>query len=226
MPLWKRHKGCEDEKANPSLSSVGSLWTPSCVIAPPPPPHSPVLKTQKKKFAFFFWLFRATPVAYGGSQARGWMWSCSCRPTPEPQQSGIQAESVTYTTAHGNDGSPTHWARLGIDPATSWFLVRFVCTTSWWELQDSLFEEPSPPLLLLECALFSQAWLLSLLDFSLHHSISMGLESLRLSCSSSGLDLLPHSRAWRVLGTGALSWPPPQEGLPFPWWLSFYRKLC
>jgi len=39
--------------------------------------------------------------------------------------------SVTYTrahgnTAHGNAGSLTHWARPGIGPATSWFLVRFI----------------------------------------------------------------------------------------------------
>ena len=39
--------------------------------------------------------------------------SCSCRPTPEPQQCGIQAASATYTTAHGNTGSLTHWATMG-----------------------------------------------------------------------------------------------------------------
>ena len=39
---------------------------------------------------------------------------------------GIWAESATYTTAHGNAGSLTHWARPGIEPKTSWFLVEFV----------------------------------------------------------------------------------------------------
>ena len=34
--------------------------------------------------------------------------------------------SATYTTAHGNTGSLTHWARPGIEPTTSWFLVGFV----------------------------------------------------------------------------------------------------
>ena len=52
--------------------------------------------------------------------------SCSCQPTPEPQQLGIRAMSATYTTAHSNVGSLTHWARPGIEPTTSWFLVRFV----------------------------------------------------------------------------------------------------
>jgi len=52
--------------------------------------------------------------------------SCIHQPTPEPQQRGIQATSATYTTAHGNAGSLTHWARPGIEPSTSWFLVGFV----------------------------------------------------------------------------------------------------
>ena len=52
--------------------------------------------------------------------------SYSHRPTPEPQQRKIQASSATYTTVHGNARSLTHWARKGIEPTTSWLLVRFV----------------------------------------------------------------------------------------------------
>ena len=51
---------------------------------------------------FIFLLFRAVPTAYGGSQARGSNRSCSCQPTPEPQQRGIRAASVTHTTTHAN----------------------------------------------------------------------------------------------------------------------------
>ena len=47
----------------------------------------------------------------------------------EPQQGRIWAASETYTTAQGNDGSLTHWARPGIEPASSWTLVRFL--THW-----------------------------------------------------------------------------------------------
>ena len=65
-------------------------------------------------------------MAYGGSQARGPIWSCSCQPTPQPQQRQIRATSATYTTAQGNARSLTHWARPGIEPAPSWFLVRFI----------------------------------------------------------------------------------------------------
>ena len=87
--------------------------------------------TTRLFFFFFFCLSvfsRATPAAYGGSLARGcWIrQSCSHQPTPEPQQHGIQAVSVTYTTAHSNAGFLTHWATPGIEPANSWFLVRFV----------------------------------------------------------------------------------------------------
>ena len=77
-------------------------------------------------FLFPFVVSRASPAAYGGSQARGSDRSCSRRPTPQPQPHGIQAASATYTTARGNAGSLTHWARPGIKPTASWILVRFV----------------------------------------------------------------------------------------------------
>ena len=42
----------------------------------------------------FFCLFRAAPVPYGGSQARGRIGAIySCWPTPQPQQLGIRATS-------------------------------------------------------------------------------------------------------------------------------------
>ena len=66
-----------------------------------------------------FCLFRATPMAYGGSQAR------------------VQSEQhlPAYTTATSYLScarSLTHWTRPGIEPATSWFLVGFVnhCATT------------------------------------------------------------------------------------------------
>ena len=65
-----------------------------------------------------FCLFRAAPVAYGGSQARG----------------PVGAAAAGLHHSHSNAGSLTHGARLGIEPATSWFLVRFVSTAPWQEL--------------------------------------------------------------------------------------------
>ena len=52
----------------------------------------------------------------------------------QPQQRQIQAKSATYTTAHGNARSLTHWARPGIEPKTSLFLVGFISSAPWWEL--------------------------------------------------------------------------------------------
>ena len=69
--------------------------------------------------------FRATHEAHRISQESNW--SCSCWPTPQPQL-GIWAPSATYTTAHGNARSLTHWVRPGIEPASSWILVGFVST--------------------------------------------------------------------------------------------------
>ena len=54
--------------------------------------------------------FRSAPVAYGSSQAVG----------------PIRAVAAGYTTAHGNTGYLTHWARPGIEPASSWILVGFI----------------------------------------------------------------------------------------------------
>ena len=47
--------------------------------------------------------------------------------------------SATYTTALSNAGSLTHWARPGIEPASSWMLVRFFSGEPWWELQVKAF---------------------------------------------------------------------------------------
>ena len=41
---------------------------------------------------------------------------------------------MTYTIAHNNTGSLTHYVRPGIEPASSWMLVRFVSSEPQWEL--------------------------------------------------------------------------------------------
>ena len=75
-------------------------------------------------------------------------WSCSCCwSTLQPQQCGIQAMSATYTAAHGNAGSLTHWARPGIEPASSLILVRFVSAEPWWELPFLLLYIHTPIIL-------------------------------------------------------------------------------
>ena len=68
---------------------------------------------------FFSSLFRATPVVYGSSQARGWI--------------GAAAASLHHS--HSNARSLTHWVEPGIEPMSSWVLVRFITTEPWQELQ-------------------------------------------------------------------------------------------
>ena len=86
------------------------------------------------KKIFFSCIFRATPMAYGISQAR----------------SRIGAIAAGLHHSHSNTGSEpclwpppqptatpdplTHWERPGVGPVSSWILVGFVITEPWWEL--------------------------------------------------------------------------------------------
>ena len=45
--------------------------------------------------------------------------------------------SATYTTAHSNTISLTHWAGPGIEPTSSWMLVRFVSAEPHRNSQNS-----------------------------------------------------------------------------------------
>ena len=69
-------------------------------------------------FILFYFCFLGPHVAYGGSQARGL----------------IRATAADLHQSHSNTRSLAHWARQGIEPATSWFLVDFVSAEPGWEL--------------------------------------------------------------------------------------------
>jgi len=84
-------------------------------------------------FFFFFCLFRAAPMAYGGSQARGLIGAVATSLRHSHSHMG-------YDLHHSYAGSLTHWARPGIEPTTSWFLVGFVSAAPWWELLPAHFE--------------------------------------------------------------------------------------
>ena len=75
---------------------------------------------------FFFFFFLGPHSQRMEVPRLGWNQSYSCRPIPQPQQCRIQAASVTYTIAHDNTRSLTHWARLRIKPVSSCMLIRFV----------------------------------------------------------------------------------------------------
>ena len=71
----------------------------------------------------FFGLSKATPAAYGGSQARAWIGAVAAGLY---HSHSSRTPSATYTTAHSNAGCLTHWARPGIKPMVSWMLVGIV----------------------------------------------------------------------------------------------------
>ena len=73
-----------------------------------------------------FLLFRAAQAAYGSLRLGV---ESELQLLAHAKAIGVQAMSATYTTAHSNTGSPTHWARLGIEPVFSYMLVGFVSTT-------------------------------------------------------------------------------------------------
>ena len=76
---------------------------------------------RKKELHFnFFFLFWATPVAHGGSQATGGTGPAVLSAYATATANGIQAVSLTYTTVHGNAGSLTHWDRTHILMDISW----------------------------------------------------------------------------------------------------------
>ena len=97
------------------------LWARLCHHLPPPPSTMGGTTLIFILFSFFlfffFFLFRAAPVAYGGSQSRG----------------PIGAEATGLHHSYSNAGSLTHRPR--IEPSTSWFLVSFVSAAPQQERQ-------------------------------------------------------------------------------------------
>ena len=85
-------------------------------------------------FYFFIFYFLGPHLWHMRFPGLGLNQSCSCRPTPQPWQYRIQAVSATYTTAHGNARSLPHWVRPGMEPTSSWILVRLVSAAPQWEL--------------------------------------------------------------------------------------------
>ena len=73
----------------------------------------------------FFFLFRTEPIAYGSSQARGLIGAAAAG-LSQNQAMWIKATSATYTAAHSNVRSLTHWTRPGIEFTSSRILVSFM----------------------------------------------------------------------------------------------------
>ena len=82
------------------------------------------LYSLNKCDCFFF--CRATPVAYGSSQARCQFRAASAGLHHSRSSVGL---SRVCDLHHSNTRSLTHWVRPGIEPTSSWILVGF--STCW-----------------------------------------------------------------------------------------------
>ena len=95
-------------------------------------------------FVFFVGLlFRATPAAHGGSQARSPIraTAASLRHSYSNSRSNPCLQTIPQLMAMPDPYlKPLSKAR--IEPTTSWFLIRFVSTAPWWQLQNKSFLKP------------------------------------------------------------------------------------
>ena len=91
-------------------------------------------------FILFYFVFFLGPYYWHMEIPRlGLNQNCSRWPTPQLQQWWIWAWFSTFTTAHSNARSLTHWERPEIEPASLWMLIRFVSTEQGRELRELHF---------------------------------------------------------------------------------------
>ena len=91
--------------------------------------HCAIPGTPDNRFCFVFLSFvflGLHPVAYGGSQIRGWVRATAT--------SLHLSHSRVCDLLHSSQQcwSLTHWARSGIEPSSSWILVRFINHWAFW----------------------------------------------------------------------------------------------
>ena len=88
----------------PLISRRGKMLSPHLIEI-----FHNILTKLLKVWNFFFFSGLLVPHPWNVEVPKP-NWSCSCRPSPQPQQAG----------------SPTHWARPGIELVSSGILVRFI----------------------------------------------------------------------------------------------------
>ena len=93
---------------------------------------------------FFFSFFRAAPIAYRSSQARGPIGATAAVLHHSPSHSGSKSCLRPTPQLMGNTRAWTHCARPGNEPTSSWIPVRFISTAPRWELPNTHFLSTYP----------------------------------------------------------------------------------
>ena len=91
-------------------------------------------------FICLFCLFRAAPRHMEVPRLWGWIGAVATGLHHSHSNTRSKPRLRTYTIARGNVRSLIHWVRLGIEPASSWVLVRFVSTQPRQELLLQYFK--------------------------------------------------------------------------------------
>ena len=97
--------------------------------------HNLMVPSRNSFFFFFSFFLKGLNLRIWKFLVQGSNQSCRCQPQSHQIRSHI---CNLYTTANGNGRSSTHWAVPGIEPRSSWVLVRFVTTELQGELQKLL----------------------------------------------------------------------------------------
>ena len=140
------------------MESLGLTFWGTAKLFPnlPTPFHTPTYCVWRFRFlaffattfyclTFLFLLFRATPTAYGGSQARGLI-RVTAASLYYSHRNGAQAEgelcNLHHSSRKGQILNPLS-ERPGIEPTTSWFLVGFASAAPGRELLSDFLSRVS-----------------------------------------------------------------------------------
>ena len=77
-------------------------------------------------FIYCFCFFNATPVAYGSSQATGWIRATAAGLHHSGSNAGSKLCLLPTPTADSTFRSLTHWMRPAMESTSLWILIRFI----------------------------------------------------------------------------------------------------